>query len=366
MTLLYYIFRVFPIKRKIVVSNYNGLGFGDNVKAIVLELYRLFPEIDIVWLVNKKDDSIPKWIRQVKNKSLFAIYEMVTSQIWIDNTRKPVYVRKRKGQFYIQTWHGSIALKRIENDCGSALPQSYITMAKNDAKMTNVMISNGTFCTEMYKRAFWYDGDIWEVGSPRCDQLINSRKKYNNVRRLYGISSEETVLLYAPTFRKGGKNVYDLDFDKLRNALKRKYNKDVKILVRMHPNIQNLNYGFIFNNYILNASTYSDMNDLLSECDFLITDYSSCMFDMAYAGKTVLIYAPDIDDYKKDRGFYFPINSLPFPVATNNNELFNVIMKFNEVKYLNDLRSFFEANGVKECGNASIIVANRIIKLMTK
>ena len=119
--MIYFFFRLFPIKKnKIVITNYYGKGFGDNGKAIANELHERKLDIDFVWLVEKNDESIPQWIRQVNYYSILSIYELVTAKLWIDNARKRRYVRKRKQQFYIQTWHGTIPLKRVEKDVEAA------------------------------------------------------------------------------------------------------------------------------------------------------------------------------------------------------------------------------------------------------
>ena len=55
------------------------------------------------------------------------------------------------------------------------------------------------------------------------------------------------------------------------------------------------------------------MQELLCTVDMLITDYSSCMFDFALSGKPCLQFATDIESYRQDRNFYFPLDRLPSP-----------------------------------------------------
>lgn len=38
---------------------------------------------------------------------------------------------------------------------------------KSDNKNIDFMISNSRFCTEMYRNAFRYDGEILEYGTPK-------------------------------------------------------------------------------------------------------------------------------------------------------------------------------------------------------
>lgn len=50
----------------------------------------------------------------------------------------------------------------------------------------------------------------------------------------------------------------------------------------------------------------TDVMDEIARNDVLVTDYSSLGFDFTYLGKSVVIYAPDVAEYVKCRGFFFP------------------------------------------------------------
>ena len=102
--LLYHILWLFPIKRnKVVISNFLGKGYGDNCKYICEELLKNKGRYDIVWLLNDCSTPLPTEIRGVKIFTLKYLYELATAKVWIDNCRKPFTVKKRKGQYYIQT-----------------------------------------------------------------------------------------------------------------------------------------------------------------------------------------------------------------------------------------------------------------------
>ena len=72
---------------------------------------------------------------------------------------------------------------------------------------------------------------------------------------------------------------------------------------------------------IIDATKYSDVQELICASDLLITDYSSIMFEAMIADKPVIVYANDINDYKEERGYYYSFDELPFPLTTNNDEL---------------------------------------------
>ena len=68
--------------------------------------------------------------------------------------------------------------------------------------------------------------------------------------------------------------------------------------------------------------------------------------------KPCLLYATDVEQY--DRGYYFDFKELPYPLATNQEELISNINGFDAEKYNADLKHFFDVTvGLFEDGNAS-------------
>lgn len=347
---------------KIFCLNFNGLGFGDNPKYISTRIHEMSPSTKIVWGVGPETD-MPSWITKTKMYSFLFYYHIYTSKVIICNTRPNIFLKKCKDQKYIQTWHGGIALKKIEKDAENALSEHWKKLAKHDSNITDLYISNSRFCTEMYRRAFWYDGEILECGSPRCDYMINYPKGDGRVKKYFNVKEDVMLVLYAPTFRKDHGNPYDIDLNNLMENLVKKFSNPVKVIVRLHPNIRNSNF-FEFNENVLNGTLYPDMYELLAECDILITDYSSTMFEMGLINKPVFLYASDISNYESDRGFYFNLNELPFPIAKDSNELENLVKEFNYNEYCKKLGMFMSNLGSFEKGNASESVANYILDII--
>ncbi len=355
-SIFFYVFRIFPIKKnKIVFVNFSGKGYGDNPKYIAEEILKDKKEYQLVWLTkNFSDASFPKEIKRIKMFSIKSFYELATAKIWINNSRFDQFVVKRKKQFYIQTWHGGLALKRIEYDAEDKLSEYYRKVMKKDNRNINLMLSNSDFCTNMYKKGFKYHGRILEVGSPRNDILVNKQEELKSkIIDFYNIK-EEKILLYAPTFRKSyDKNPYDIDFIKLKQKLEENTNKTWRIMIRLHPRIADATNLINGPKELINASNYSDIQELIASCDLLITDYSSTMFEAMIANKPVMLYTNDIENYKKERGTYFKLEELPFPITQNNQEIFEVLKNSNLEKIKEQYNIFKEKVGLKETGQAS-------------
>ena len=358
---------VLPInKKRVLVSSYYGLGYGDNLKYVVEELLKN-NDLEIIWLVKNEEISktLPSKVKGVDINSFKSVYYLATSKVWIDNCRKPFILKKRKSQYYVQTWHG-FALKKIEKDAENSLSKWYVKNAKKDSKCIDLIISDSKFMDNIYKNSFWYSGETQILGSPRNDIIIEPKKVKEKVYNYFNLDNSVKTVLYAPTFRADGSlKAYNLDYDKLLKACKERYGEEFVALVRLHPNVINKSSDLTFTSKVINASTYPDMQELLSTVDIVISDYSSLMFDFALSFKPCFQFATDIEEYKKDRDFYFDLNSLPFPLATSNEELFNNIINFEKDSYYSGLKDFYDKVGMNLKGDASIKTAE-IINRITK
>ena len=366
----YYLFLwLFPVqKNKIVFCNFFGNGYGGSPKYIAEKLIEKKTACRYIWLL-KKDIAgkavFPAKIKTVRYGSFRALYELATAGIWIDNSRKAFIPPKRKEQFYLQTWHSPLRLKKIEKDAKNYLSRTYAERAKIDSDNCDLMMAGNDFSFEIYRNSFWYKGEIVKSGTPRCDVFFQDTVFVRNkINQYFGIESEDRLVLYAPTFRSGS----DLkscipDFGRVINTLENKYGGKWKILVRFHPktDVSSLfsDYGY----FVLNASEYDDMQELLAASEILITDYSSSMFDMLIAGKYCFIYAPDFKEYiQKERGLYFKPDQLPFSVSMDTEELITNIINSNQDEYLEKLKKFSRMVNIYECGNASDVIAEIIRK----
>ena len=353
---LFYLFRIVPINnRKIIVSNHNGMGYGGEGKNIVDYLKKHIGKIDIVWVVKNKSVELPEGIRGVRFNSIRWIYEYATAKIWIDNRRKNIYFRKRKNQYYIQTWHGAVCIKAVEKDAEKNLPERYVRMAINDSKMADVFISGCEWRTKNYKNAFWYNGEIIKGDLYGCDErkkLISNKKK--EICNYFNIPETSRIVLYAPTFRADNRlDCYDVDFESLIETLQKRFGGEWYAVIRLHPGIARLNSKFKYGDRIKNGSLLPQISDLLDASEILISDYSGVIFEGFYFEKKVILYASDIERYlQEERSLYFDFYKLPSPVAHNNQELNRIVISFNEALYeekrkyfLNDI-GYYQENAI--------------------
>lgn len=354
-----------PVKKgRVVCGAYFFKQYGCNPRYLTEYLLENHPEFEINWIfkngVNVK--GIDKRVNCVRRYSLKQIYLLNTAEFVITNARMDpfrMYWCKRPDQKYLMLWHGGVALKQIEKDAESKLSFKYLQTAKYDSKACDLMISGCDFQTYLLKEKFWYDGEILEKGIPRNDIFFKTdlhAKMKTAISKQYNIPEGNAIILYAPTFRKNRSiDPYRIDWNNVIPSLKKMFDgKDVTVLLRLHPNL----IGSVDVTPLLNCPSvtdvtlYHDMQELLCISDMLITDYSSSMFDFTMQKRPCLLYATDIEQY--DRGYYFDLKELPYPVATDEAALIRNIEEFDKDKYTADLNHFFDDTvGLFEDGNAS-------------
>ena len=366
--ILYYFFSVFPIRRKILFLSYYGCQYGCSPKYLSEYVVRVHPDWEIVWAFTTPKVYQVQGVKKVRYLSLRYFYELCTSRVVITNYRMTEDYRKRKGQYYVMTWHSSLRLKRIEKDAESFLPEHYVQMAKADSKKIDLLLSGCGYSDEIFKRAFWYNGVILQSGTPRCDIFYtnNMENRRGQIKQGLGVDKDTCLLLYAPTFRKGDDlSCYNLDFESLVKVLEESRSGEWKVLIRLHPHLLNYSNSFLNADNVVNVTNYDDIQELLLIADVLITDYSSLMFDFAETHRPCFLYAPDLEEYQKnDRSLYFDIKELPFPMSVTQDELEKRIRSIDQNEYSKSIDDFLQKVGSYEDGNASKRVTEYIEKWM--
>ena len=79
-------------------------------------------------------------------------------------------------------------------------------------------------------------------------------------------------------------------------------------------------------------------------------------------GCPVFLYAPDIETYERERGFYMPVSEWPYPIAHNNEEMRKNILEFDETEYVERVKAHHIACESYETGYACKIVMDLIRK----
>ncbi len=342
----------FPIqKKKVVFVNFDGEGFGDNLKYLAEEIRRQQLPWKLIWLI-RGEKEIPSYIKPINIDGLIAFYELSTAKFLISNSKKNIPInyisQKKKRQYYLQTWHGDFALKYIEKEIEATFSPGYVARSKVDSEATNAVLSGNKQFSKILRESFWLPEhcDILEFGIPRNDIYFRGDNYRDLLKRQYGFSEDDKILLYAPTFRDDlDVSCYNIDFEHLTRTLPQTVEKKWKIIVRLHPNVSSRIDLFSFNDHVINGSDYADQQELCMISDCLVTDYSSIMGDFLLMKKPVFLYVPDLEKYSdksSGRGLRDLFYHLPFSRSRNQGELESNFLGFNGLEYVEQVNVFMQ------------------------
>ena len=367
-----HIFWIFPIKtNKISLLNNLSYTYGDSLKYLDIFIHRNYNHMYKVVFPLKKGEGMPNDYDIFVAPNTFSYYkEVITSRIIITNAGGVSYIPKRKNQMIISTWHGGGPYKKTTTDVFDTYwYQKEVQMNCNNI---DYLLSSCKYFTELEAKSMGFSANkCVSFGLPRNDILfVDHRDVAEKVRNYYSIPDGKKFILYAPTFRSSGNqstskevaNYIDLDIELLLLALKEKYSCDWVCGIRLHPKLSDMDMSGM---NVINCTSYPDMQELLCCADAIITDYSSLMWDFSFTYRPIFLYAPDIEKYEKERGFYMPVSEWPYPIAHNNDEMKSNILAFDNDDYMKRVKEHHLVAGSYETGDAcakTVALINQAMK----
>ncbi len=353
-----------PVKDNLVLfESFFGKSYSDSPKYIFEKLNEMYPgKYECVWILDKKT-KLPYPAKQIRRCSLKYFKYLATSKYIVFNSRQPKQFIKRKGNVFLETWHGT-PLKKLVFDMEEVV--SATPMYKRDfyiqSRSWDYLVAANGFSEEVFKSAFAYDKPMLKFGYPRNDILHaeNKERIASDIKKRIGIPDNKKVILYAPTWRDDdyygpGRYKFSLKLD--LNMLKEKLGDEYVVMLRTHYFIADSIDVTGLEDFVYNMSKYDDIAELYLISDILITDYSSVFFDYANLKRPMLFFTYDLDKYRDVlRGFYIDMEKeLPGPLVFSTEEIIDAIQNIDDVnaKYAGIYDEFYERFCGWEDGHAS-------------
>lgn len=175
------------------------------------------------------------------------------------------------------------------------------------------IICTGEGCRHAFAQAFAYPIErVVALGRPEFSLLMQESKCRNKPMR-----GDKKTILFAPTLRKSKLSEHPLR-ELYQSGLWKALESSANIAWSFHPLEET-------------GIASGDVNKLLLEADYVITDYSSIVYEAYLLGVNAIFYVPDIEQYKVSPGLNInPREVCPEISFVNDQEL---------LKYLNDLVS---------------------------
>ncbi len=260
----------------------------------------------------------------------FLYLYMTSRVVYIDDYLHPIsYVSKRKGVHLVQLWHGCGAFKTF--GFSRIHKESVLELYSPNHRQYDIAVVSSPEVIDLYAEAFGINKTkVLPLGAPRCDALANDDYKAEFRHNFFEQNPQlvgKKLLLFAPTFRGGGNGdcfypMEQFDVDRVLDAL----GDEWAVLIKLHPY---LTEKFTCSNRnadrMLDCSS-SDVNDILIVSDFLVTDYSSVIFEASILGVPMAFLTYDLEEFIESRDFYFDFKSfIPGPIARNVDEVVDLV-----------------------------------------
>lgn len=300
--LIYYVYKLFPSENKIVfISRQND---EPSLDCLLLSKAICDKEenIEIVKEFRRIPDS---FIGKIK----YVLY-MLTRQMYLFATSKVVILdgycilasvlNHKKDLRIVQMWHAMGALKKfgyaaLGNEEGKDPEISKILQMHRNY---DYVICSSENCVNYYEEAFRIEKEKIIIASlPRVDLLVDSKKisfTQEKIYKTYPNLRKKKNILYVPTFRMHAKMQEKVQ-DLIAKIDLTKYN----LIVKLHPlTKENMELG-----QVLECEEYSAL-ELLDVANYVISDYSAFIFEVAVAQKPLFLYTFDLEEYIHQRGFF--------------------------------------------------------------
>ena len=368
----YRVARRMPLTDTVFFEAWKGRQYSDNPRAVHEELVRRGDPRRMVWAVEHHGVEVPDGVETVLSGSR-AYYRALGRARWVvSNDSMPKHYVKRQHSHYGQTWHGT-PLKRIGFDIENLQMsnRNYLEQFAKEVEKWDGLVSPNAYSTEIFRRAFRFDGPVLEIGYPRNDVFHRAgdrERRAATVRRRLGIEPGQQVILYAPTWRdneydKSGRYQFAMKLD--LEHLYRRFSSGAVLLIRGHQLVANSVDTSMFGGFARNVSHYPDISDLYLVADVLVTDYSSVMFDFVNTGRPMIFFTHDLEAYRDDlRGFYFDFEAeAPGPVLTHTTEVIDALADLDKVAvgHADRYSAFRERFAALEDGCASARFVDRFL-----
>ncbi|MEV5955862.1 CDP-glycerol glycerophosphotransferase family protein [Streptomyces sp. NPDC051987] len=306
-----------------VFAAYWNRGHSCNPGALEKAFRTHAPHIRTAWIARPEHHhTIPPGPRRLRPGTFAYWTALARSKYLVNNVNFDRRLRKRPGQVFVQTQHGT-PLKHMGLDLqehpAAAAGMDFEELLRGVDKWDYVLSAN-RHTTLTWERVYPGRYRTLEYGYPRNDVFQQATSAdVTRIRESLGVPEGTVALLYAPThrdYRRTQRPALDLE------RIVRRLGPRFVILARAHYwHGGSLGSG----DRVIDVSGHPSVESLCLAADALVTDYSSVMFDYANLDRPIVVHTEDWDAYHAARGTYFDLRSSPpGEVARTEDELIDI------------------------------------------
>ena len=296
--IIYLFMKLFPAKEnKVLFLSRQSDRLTEDFRDTQELLLKKRPDAEIVTICHRLEGAGSGGLASFAATTLRSMYHMATSSVCVLDAYWPAVsiLHHKKSLTVIQMWH---ALGKIKKSGYQTLGKesgrdSDMARLMNMHKNYDYIIAGGRAWNPFYCKSFDTTEDkLINCGLPRIDHLLNTAEENRrSVLGAYPEFKDRTVVLYAPTFRRN----IELHWEELADRLTEEEN--VAFIVKGHPNQQ-----LVTDNPQVYTCDEFKAVDLLSSCDYLVTDYSAIAIEGAVLSRPTYYYVYEYEEYREKNG----------------------------------------------------------------
>ena len=295
---VYALMKFAPVKdNKIVFCSRQSSDVPLDFALIQEELEKRQEGLRIVNICNRIGKGAGAY-RSFGGDTLRSMKHMTTSRVCVLDSYWPAasMLNHKDDLTIIQIWHAIGKIKKSGMiTAGSKTGRDLKTASLlNMHEKNDYIIAGAKVFDQFYRDSFGdYDYTLLNYGLPRIDYLIDNEQA--NREKFFRENPElegRTILLYAPTFRRGMEARW-------RDIIDVVDPEKYTLIIKNHPTQR------IEGERPAEHVRYFDewkAVDLLAVSDFVITDYSAIALEAAVLRKKTLYWVYDYDEYTRENG----------------------------------------------------------------
>lgn len=292
-----------PVASGVVFESYNGKSANDNPRAIFDAALHGRDDIPLYWSVRDRRVDVPDRGIPIVEGTAAWHKALATSSVWVNNNNFPFYMRKRPGQYYVQTWHGTPIKRLLWDIPRRKVPLTYRRLMASEVPQWDLLLAQTEDAAENLRTGLGYNGQVEVTEYLRNRRLLTAVQTPEATRERFGIPATRRLVLYAPTWRNKHRAGQGMEWDARLDLHALAKATDATVLVRAHHNTKTATHQWD-NSCVIDVSDWPHVEDLMGIADVLITDYSSIAVDFMITGRPVVRFIPDESGYMRERGVY--------------------------------------------------------------
>ncbi len=343
------------IRDRIIFADMHSDGINPSMQAVYKELKKRGYRPKAIC----RDASKMGTIRFLRFMNGFMNAYASAGTVVISTYFLPVSsAKKREETKVIQLWHSGGLLKKMGYDTEDDIPRNYHGNVSANYDLVTV---SSPICETVWEKALHLEHGVAKaMGLARTDVYFDESWNQRNRDIFYSLIPEakgKKIVLYAPSFSDNAARPKSAGLSLVtEKELNELLGKDYYVIFRPHPLMKD-QYPQYFNGKLERFTTLR----LLSVADILVTDYSSILFDYSIYRKPFVLFCPDIDEYRKSRGFYVDPEFFPCFITRNVGNLVDAIKKESELDRSRELELFYKKYMGACDGNSTSRIVDYIV-----